>query len=163
MRYHNITKDDMLNGDGLRVVLWISGCSHHCHNCQNPITWDADYGLEFDDAAKEELFEELSKPYVDGITLSGGDPLFCGNRKDMEKLIDDIRANFPDKSIWMYTGYEWKDINNLPLIKKIDILVDGKYIEELRDVTLMWRGSSNQHVIDVKKSLKLKQMVLHCE
>ena len=100
MRYHNITKDDMLNGDGLRVVLWVAGCEHHCPNCQNPVTWDINGGLEFDEAAKKEIFDELEKNYVSGITFSGGDPLHTQNRKDVGALIEEIKEKFPNKTIW---------------------------------------------------------------
>ena len=98
MRYHNITKDDMLNGDGLRVVLWVAGCEHHCPNCQNPVTWDINGGLEFDEAAKKEIFDELEKNYVSGITFSGGDPLHTQNRKDVGALIEEIKEKFPNKT-----------------------------------------------------------------
>lgn len=101
MRYHNITKDDMLNGDGLRVVLWVAGCEHHCPNCQNPVTWDINGGLEFDEAAKKEIFDELEKNYVSGITFSGGDPLHTQNRKDVGALIEEIKEKFPNKTIWI--------------------------------------------------------------
>ena len=94
MRYHNITKDDMLNGDGLRVVLWVAGCEHHCPNCQNPVTWDINGGLEFDEAAKKEIFDELEKNYVSGLTFSGGDPLHTQNRKDVGALIEEIKEKF---------------------------------------------------------------------
>ena len=160
MRYHNITKDDMLNGDGLRVVLWVAGCEHRCEKCHNPVTWDVGGGLEFDAAAKEELFSELNKPYISGITFSGGDPLHPQNRDEVGKLIGEYKEKFPDKTIWLYTGYEWHEIKDLPFIKNIDILVDGKYIDALRDVNLPWRGSSNQKVIDVKKSLEIGKTVL---
>ncbi len=163
MRYHNITKDDMLNGDGLRVVLWVSGCEHQCPNCQNPITWDINDGLPFDDDAKREIFEELKHSYISGITFSGGDPLHTHNRADMGALIGEIKEKFPDKTIWLYTGYEWNKIKDLPFIRDIDVLVDGRYVEALRDVKLMWRGSSNQKVIDVKKSLELNKTVLYVE
>ena len=95
MRYHNITKDDMLNGDGLRVVLWVSGCSHCCRECHNPITWDPNGGLLFDEAAKQEIFTELARDYISGITFSGGDPLYYSNRLDVSKLIREIREKFP--------------------------------------------------------------------
>ena len=97
MRYHNITKDDMLNGDGLRVVLWVSGCNHCCEECQNPITWDPNGGIPFNQEAKEELFKELGKSYVSGITLSGGDPLHPANRLDIRALLHEIREKFPTK------------------------------------------------------------------
>lgn len=160
MRYHNITKDDMLNGDGLRVVLWVAGCEHHCPNCQNPVTWDIDGGLEFDAAAKEEIFTELKKDYVSGITFSGGDPLHTRNRADVGALIDEIADKFPNKTIWLYSGYEWSDIKELPLMKKVDVMVDGPFIERLKDTQLQWRGSSNQRVIDAKKSLEIGKIVL---
>ena len=114
MRYHNITKDDMLNGDGLRVVLWVAGCEHHCPNCQNPVTWDINGGLEFDEAAKKEIFDELEKNYVSGITFSGGDPLHTQNRKDVGALIEEIKEKFPNKTIWIYSGYDWQDVKDLP-------------------------------------------------
>ena len=100
MRYHNITKDDMLNGDGLRVVLWVAGCSHCCKDCQNPLTWDPAGGLLFDAAAKEELFEQLDKSYISGITFSGGDPLHSANRLDVHDLMKEIKEKYPDKTIW---------------------------------------------------------------
>lgn len=153
MRYHNITKDDMLNGTGLRVVLWVAGCNHGCKGCQNPVTWDICGGLPFDEAAKEEIFAELRKPYIEGITFSGGDPLHPENRKDVEKLITEISLNFPDKNIWLYTGFSWDEVKYLPLMEKLDVLVDGRFIETLKDTKLYWRGSSNQKVINVKESL----------
>lgn len=153
MNYHDITKDDMLNGDGLRVVLWVSGCNHHCHNCQNPITWDAKGGLPFDANAEAELFDALNKPHIDGITFSGGDPLFPENRAEVFRLIKKCRDLYPDKTIWLYTGYEWEEINDLDGIKDIDVIAVGKFIEKLKDNNLPWVGSSNQRVIDVKKAL----------
>lgn len=163
MRYHNITKDDMLNGDGLRVVLWVSGCEHHCKNCQNPDTWDINCGLPFDDAAKQEIFDELDKPYISGITFSGGDPLHIMNRSEIGDFAKEIKAKYPDKTIWIYTGYEWEEVCNLPYIRFFDVLVDGEYKDILRDVNLYWRGSSNQEVIDVQKSLKADERVLWCK
>ena len=122
MQYHNITKDDMLNGDGLRVVLWVAGCGHACPGCHNPITWDAEGGLLFDQAAKAELFTELGKDYISGITFSGGDPLFPGNREEISELCREIRQKFPDKTIWLYTGYRWEEIKWLPFLDQIDVL-----------------------------------------
>ena len=160
MRYHNITKDDMLNGDGLRVVLWVAGCEHRCPNCQNPVTWDINGGLEFDDDAKMEVFDELRKSYISGLTLSGGDPLHMLNRNDVGALIEEIAQKFPDKTIWVYSGYEWQEVKDLPFMNHVDILIDGEFIERLKDNTIPWRGSSNQKVIDVKKSLEIDRTVL---
>lgn len=160
MRYHNITKDDMLNGDGLRVVLWVAGCEHRCPNCQNPVTWDINGGLEFDDAAKKELFVELEKSYVSGITMSGGDPLHTMHREEMGELINEIAEKFPEKTIWLYSGYEWHEVKSLPFMRNVDVMVDGPFIEKQKNNNLQWRGSSNQKVIDVKKSLEIGKIVL---
>ena len=161
MRYHNITKDDMLNGDGLRTVLWVAGCSHQCPGCQNPITWDICGGLPFDDGAKEELFEALDKPYISGITLSGGDPLHEANRAETGSLIEEIHEKFPEKTIWVYTGFLWEEVRDLGFMKLVDVLVDGRFMEAKKDVALHWRGSSNQRVIDVKRTLADGEIVLH--
>ena len=163
MRYHNITKEDMLNGDGLRVVLWVAGCSHCCEECQNPITWDPNGGIPFDEVAEEELFCELSKDYTSGITLSGGDPLYFGNRTDMLALIKKIKEKFPQKTIWMYTGFVWEAVSKLEIMKYIDVLVDGEFEIEKKDIKLHWRGSSNQRVIDVKETMKQGNVVLYCQ
>lgn len=166
MRYHNITKDDMLNGDGLRVVLWLAGCSHCCKECHNPITWDPDGGLLFDDNAKQEIFEQLDKPYISGITFSGGDPLHAANRLDVRKLMKEIKEKYPDKTIWLYTGDSWEDILHYPVMKYVNVLVDGEFKVELKDTKLLWKGSSNQRVIDVQASLKQtdpSNPVLHCK
>lgn len=161
MRYHNITKDDMLNGDGLRAVLWVAGCNHNCKECHNPVTWDIRGGLPFDEAAKEELFEELKKPYISGVTLSGGDPLHPDNREDTGRLIDEICDQFPHKTIWLYTGYDWEEICHLPYIKKVDVVVDGEFKIEQKDARLHWKGSANQRVIEVQPTLMTGQLVLH--
>lgn len=166
MNYHNITKDDMCNGDGLRVVLWVSGCSHKCKNCQNPITWDPDDGLPFDEDAAAELYGILNKTYISGITFSGGDPLYERNRETIYRIIKEIKYLYPTKTIWLYTGYTFdkaKEIIPHDILINIDVIVDGPYIESLRDVQLKWRGSSNQRVIDVKESIAMDKIVLHCD
>ena len=151
----------MLNGDGLRTVLWVAGCSHGCKGCHNPITWDICGGIPFDEAAKAELFEALEPDYVSGITFSGGDPLHMQNREEIGQLIEEVREKFPHKTIWVYTGYLWDDVKDLPYVKLADVLVDGTFVEELKDTTLHWKGSSNQRVIDVKKTLETGEVVLH--
>lgn len=183
INYHNITHDDMNNGDGLRVVLWLSGCSHHCYDCQNPQTWNPNSGIPFDESAKQEIFNELSKDYISGITFSGGDPLHEQNLDKVLKLVKEIRISFPEKTIWIYTGYdfdllkskyneykytpfaanadEW--LTRWEIISNIDVLVDGEYIDEQKDLTLKFRGSKNQHVIDVKQSLAQNKIVLYCD
>lgn len=166
MRYHNITKDDMLNGDGLRVVLWVAGCSHCCKECHNPITWDPDGGIFFDDAARQEIYEQLDKSYISGITFSGGDPLHAANRMDVRVFMAEIREKYPDKTIWLYTGDRWEDICRDAAMQYVDVLVDGEFEADKKDATLQWRGSSNQRVIDVQASLKQldsPEPVLYCE
>lgn len=161
MHYHNITKDDMLNGEGLRVVLWVSGCSHHCEGCHNPITWDAEGGIPFDAAAERELLEILGRDYISGITFSGGDPLYEGNREEIARLAKKIKLEYSDKSIWLYTGYRWEEISALPLMQYIDVLVDGRFVADLKDTKLHWKGSFNQRIIDVQKSLKNGSLYLY--
>ena len=160
MRYHNITKDDMLNGEGLRVVLWVAGCGHACPGCHNPVTWDADGGLPFDREAEDELFAELGKDYVSGVTLSGGDPLFPANRADVGALCARIREQFPDKTIWLYPGYTWEEIQDLPLLENVDVVVDGRFVQTQADSQLHWRGSANQRVIDVVRTRASNEVVL---
>ena len=169
MKYHNITKADMLNGEGLRVVLWTSGCSHHCQACHNAITWNKDDGLEFDEDAKIEIFKELEKEWCSGLTLSGGDPLLVQSRSEIAKLVLEVREKFPDKTIWCYTGYTWdslleqkktdKDLETI--LNNIDVLLDGKFILRLALEKLHYVGSSNQCIIDVKKSLQEDRKILY--
>lgn len=177
MNYHNITYPDQNNGDGLRIVLWVAGCEHHCTNCQNQQTWSPQSGIPFDKNAMNEILNELKKDYISGITFSGGDPLHPQNVQNVLKIVDEIRVSYPAKNIWLYTGYTWEqimhpvitDINSeqlkmlqmrKELASKCDVLIDGRYIDELRDVSLHWRGSSNQRVINVQETLKQNQIVL---
>ncbi|MDD3204507.1 MAG: anaerobic ribonucleoside-triphosphate reductase activating protein [Lachnospiraceae bacterium] len=165
MRYHNITHDDMLNGDGLRVVLWVSGCDHCCKECQNPITWDPNVGLPFDESAKKEIFEQLDKDYISGITLSGGDPLYSGNRVDIREFAHEIKEKYPAKTIWLYTGFCWEEIYEDAIMLYIDVLVDGEFEVDKLDKKLRWKGSRNQRVIDVKATLAKEDKtkpILHC-
>ena len=177
MYYHKIEKTSVANGTGIRVVLWVSGCSLHCKGCQNPQAWSKDSGKPFDDDAKKELFEALDKSYIQGITFSGGHPLEEYNLTDVHSLVKEIRADFPDKDIWLYTGLTFDNIlrlitNNtdvideklpelLEIIKLCDVIVDGMYVETLKDIRLKWRGSSNQRVIDVQKSIAEGRIILY--
>ena len=154
MNYHDIKHDDMLNGDGIRVTLFVAGCCHRCKGCHNPETWDKNSGILFDDEAKNEIFRELSKDYINGLTLSGGDPLFCENRPIITDLCKQIKKLYPNKTIWLYTGYLYEEIKDLEILNYIDVLIDGPYIESLRDVSLEWRGSSNQRIIYLKDAKK---------
>ena len=157
MRYHNITKDDMLNG--------VAGCSHCCKDCHNPVTWDPNGGLYFDESAKAELFEELKKDYVSGITFSGGDPLHIANVNDVTELSKEIRETFPEKTIWLYTGSTWEEVRRMEIVRYLDVLVDGEFVFAKKDPLLCWKGSSNQRVIDVQRTLAAETdtvPVLHC-
>ncbi len=148
MNYHNITKDDMNNGDGLRVVLWVAGCEHHCKGCQNPCTWDRNSGVLFEESAKKEIFEQLDQEYISGITFSGGDPLAEYNRDEVIAFMKEVKSRYPDKTIWCYTGYTLEELNDSNcILDYIDVLIDGKFVEELRDVTYHWAGSTNQRVL----------------
>ena len=163
MNYHNITKDDMLNGDGLRVVLWVSGCNHQCEDCQNPVTWDLTGGLPFDEKAEDELFEALNKPYISGITFSGGDPLHQFNRQETFRLMKKVKELMPEKTVWVYTGFLWDDFKDVEEMKYVDVFCDGRFVKALKDDNLQWIGSSNQRIIDVQETLKLGKIVLHLD
>lgn len=160
MRYHNISKDDMANGEGLRVVLWLAGCNHACPGCHNPLTWDICGGLVFDHKAKEELWQALAQPHIDGITLSGGDPLHPDNRSGVRDLLKKLKEDFPQKTTWVYTGYTWSQICDLALLEYVDILVDGRFERDKFSPNLPWVGSSNQKVIQVKPSIESGQIVV---
>lgn len=159
MNYHNITHCDMLNGSGIRVTLWVAGCEHRCKNCQNPFTWDVHCGIPFDKDAYDELCADLKQEYCSGLTLSGGDPMHTDNRDAILELCKSIKSQFPQKTIWMYTGYTFEDIKDLPILQYIDILVDGEYIEELRDIEAHWIGSTNQRIISVQETLKQNTII----
>lgn len=163
MNYAAITKQDMLNGDGIRVTLWVQGCNRYCKGCHNPETWDRCLGQPWTEESEQELFEALDKDYISGITYSGGHPLEKYNIETVTDISKKIKEKFPNKTQWLYTGFVWEDIKDLEIMKYIDVLVDGPYIEEQRDISLKWRGSSNQRCIDVQKSLELNQIVLYCD
>lgn len=165
MQYHDITHDDMLNGDGIRVVLWVAGCEHHCEDCQNPVTWNPEGGKHFGAAEIDEIFAELAKEHVSGITFSGGDPLHPNNRNLIYSLGKVAQQAHPEKTVWMYTGYTWEQIvadeEMSTIMEVVDVLVDGRFEKDLLDKNAKWVGSTNQRVIDVQKSLKTGGVVLH--
>lgn len=165
MKYIMIRTDDMLNGQGLRVVLFVSKCPHRCLGCHNPESWKCDNGALFDEAAKKEIFNELSNDYISGLTLSGGDPLHEDNRKDISSLVKEVKANFPNKDIWLYTGYEYEEIllhsDMIEIVQYCDVLVDGRFEQDKADVKYKWAGSTNQKIINVQESLKQNKVVLY--
>ena len=160
MRYHNITTCDMKNGSGLRVVLWVAGCEHHCEGCHNPQTWDPEDGLKYDHSVTDEIMNELQNSYISGLTLSGGDPLHPKNIDEVTKLCETVSVFANDKNIWLYTGYSWEDIKDLPIMKYLAVVVDGKFDKTKASVNYPWAGSTNQRVIDVQKSLEQDDVVL---
>lgn len=154
MRYHNIENCSLLNGNGIRAVLWVAGCNHYCKHCQNPVTWDPNGGLLFDEEAKQELLKSLEPNWCNGVTFSGGDPLYPSNRAEITALAKEIKENYPDKTIWLYTGFNYEEVCELEVMQYVDVLVDGEFVQELADVNYHWAGSTNQRVIDVKESRK---------
>ena len=161
MNYHNILHDNMLNGEGLRVVLFVSGCERHCKGCQNPETWDKNSGIPFGAEEVAEILMELSEPYIAGLTLVGGEPFMPYNVPLLTELCKACKEEYPDKTIWCYTGFKYDEIKGLDIMKYIDVLLDGEFIQELADEKIKWVGSSNQRVIDVKASRKAGEVVLY--
>lgn len=160
MNYHDIVKDDMRNGDGLRVTLFVAGCNHHCRGCHNPQTWDPDGGIEFDQEAMDELMEALDHDYISGLTISGGDPLHPANVKEVTRMVKEVRKRFQHKkTIWVYTGYKIESVDWMQIMHYIDVLVDGRFDKSKADVNHRWGGSTNQRVIDVQASMMLGKVV----
>ena len=171
MNYGEIKKTDIADGEGVRVSLFVSGCRRHCKNCFNKVTWDFDYGKPFTEETQEELLQALAPDYIAGLTLLGGDPMEPENQRALLPFVKRVRKELPKKTIWCYTGYTYKDgaleeeQNNCEvtreLISLFDVLVDGRFIEELKDIRLVFRGSSNQRVIDIKKTKEGGSVVLY--
>lgn len=169
MNYADIKIADVANGKGVRVSLFVSGCNHHCKGCFNPQAWDFNYGKEFTEEDEEKVMEDLDHSYVAGLSLLGGEPLEHQNQKGLLPLLKKVKERFPEKNIWCYTGYKFdSDIvtnmfENWPetkeLMSYIDVLVDGKFEEDKKDLNLKFRGSSNQRIIDVPKSLKVHKVI----
>lgn len=163
MNYGEIKKTDIANGEGVRVSLFVSGCRHCCRNCFNKETWSFDYGKVFDEAAEREIFDALEKSYINGLTILGGEPFEPENQEALAPFLKRVRAAFPCKTIWCYTGCVFEDLiskesrYNTPftsdMLSCIDVLVDGPFVDSLKDITLKFRGSSNQRLIDINKTL----------
>lgn len=167
MNYIKISKCDIANGPGVRCVLWVSGCRCNCPGCHNPETHDFAAGQLFSQAAYDEISEILSRPFISGITISGGNPTDIANIDEVSRLAERIKADFPDKTIWVYSGYYIEEFRlSYPkrdaaakLLRNIDVLVDGPFIQEARDITLKFRGSRNQRLIDVPKTIAAGHVV----
>lgn len=172
MKYAKIKNCDVANGPGVRVSLFVSGCNHHCKNCFNREAWDFNYGNDFTDKEENEIIEDLKPDYITGLSLLGGEPFERINQEGLVPLIKKVKQTYPDKKIWCYTGFTFdkqiveKMINEenravtKEMLNNIDYIVDGKFVEELKDPKLRFRGSSNQRIIDVKKSLEQNQVVI---
>ena len=166
MYYGNIKKTDIADGLGVRVSLFVSGCTHHCKDCFNPETWDFDYGEPFDEAVEEKILALMAKPYIRGITYLGGEPFDPHNQPGLLALTQKIRAAYPEKSIWSFTGYVYgQNLPQLPgvtdaLLAGLDVLVDGPFIAARKNLGLRFRGSDNQRLIDLPKTLKTGAVVL---
>lgn len=163
MNYAKIKYFDIANGEGIRISLFVSGCKFHCINCFNEITWNFNHGNLYTEQTEQSIIQFLSKPYVKGLSLLGGDPLWQ-TEEDINQLISLVnKTKSMNKTVWIWSGFTWEELSPVQhkLIDLCDVFVDGRYIDELRDLTLKWCGSSNQRVIDVQKSLKNNSVVLY--
>lgn len=160
MRVIKIDKNNQVNGDGLRCVVWFAGCKHKCHGCHNPETWDFNCGHDFNEDDQKNIVKQLESQEISGITLSGGDPIYQVD--EITLWLKNIKENFPNKDVWCYTGFLFEKIKNLPIMQYIDVLIDGKYEAALNPGVgkVLWRGSINQRIIDVQQSLKTGKIVL---
>ena len=154
MNYASIKPLDIANGPGIRVSIFVSGCRNKCKGCFNPETWDFKYGQEFTWETLHEIEELLKNPHISGLSILGGDPFEPENREWIETLCAYVKHNVIDKDIWVWTGYMWEDLKDLGVMQYIDVLVDGRFEEGLKDLRLKYAGSSNQRIIDVSKSLE---------
>ena len=162
MKYNKIRKMDISNGPGVRVSIFLQGCSFHCKNCFNPETWSFDEGLEFNDSVIDEIIELCKKKYIKGLSILGGEPLHPMNITGTIKLAKKFKERYPKKDVWVWSGFLFDQVINKEIYDYIDVLVDGQYKDDLRNYSLKWRGSSNQRVIDVKKSLENNEVELYC-
>lgn len=171
MYYGEIKKSDIANGTGVRVSIFVSGCTHCCKGCFNPETWRFDFGKEYTDETEKEILDALEPNYIQGLSLLGGEPFEPQNQKVLVKLLKKVRRELPNKNIWCYTGYTFEELTGktesraftdvtLDMLSNIDVLVDGEFVEDLKDISLLFRGSSNQRIIDVKSSLETNNVVL---
>ena len=161
MKYNLIRKMDISNGPGVRVSIFMQGCSFHCKNCFNKETWDFNNGIEFNDDTINEVLNLCQKDHIKGLSILGGEPMHPNNEEGTAKLAKAFKEKYPNKSVWMWSGYKFDEgLKDKEALKYVDVLVDGTYTDELRNPTLKWKGSSNQRVIDVKKSLKENKIVL---
>lgn len=171
MHYGQIYYADIANGEGMRTDLFVSGCTHHCKNCFNEVTWDFNYGELYTEDVENRIIESLRPSYIAGLTILGGEPMEVANQPTVRALVERVRREVPHSKTWIYSGYTWEELmdpdnkrchseNTLPILQNIDILVDGRFVEELGNLRLNYRGSSNQRIIMVPESLQKGEIVL---
>lgn len=169
MNYGEIKQYDIANGTGVRVTIFVSGCTHHCEGCFNQMTWDFDYGFEFTQQTQSEILKYLEPDYISGLTLLGGEPMEISNQRVLVNLLKDVKEKFPKKDVWCYTGYTLEsDLLEgsancevtMQMLKYIDVLVDGEFVLEKKNISLPFRGSENQRIIDLPKTLKNGRVIL---
>ena len=171
MNYGQIYYSDVANGIGCRTALFVSGCTHHCKGCFNEVTWDFNYGQKYTKEVEDEIIESLKPDYINGLTILGGEPMEIVNQKEIRPLLERVKKEVPKATIWIYSGYTWEELTDTEnkrchgedtdsILSMIDILVDGKFESDKRNLMLRFRGSSNQRVIDVKETLKTGDVVL---
>lgn len=175
MNYATIKWYDIANGEGVRISLFVSGCTHQCKNCFNKVAWDFSYGTPFDEGVQKKILKELASPFIAGLSLLGGEPFEPQNQRALLPFLQEVKRLYPEKTIWCYTGFVLdaanaelqEDVKNTeatkPMLALIDVLVDGAYVEELHDIRLKFRGSSNQRILDLPKTLMQKECVLYME
>ena len=171
MNYCEIKYFDIANGPGVRTSLFVSGCTHHCKGCFNEMAWDFNAGLEYTTEVEGEIISSLSPSFITGITFLGGEPMEIRNQKGIVGLVKKIKKEMPDKTIWLFSGYTFEELldkdnkrchgeHTMDILENVDVLVDGKFVLELKDLSLKFRGSSNQRIIDTKRSLGENKVVL---
>ena len=163
MKYAQIREMDVTNGNGIGVALFTQGCPYHCKNCFNPETWDFDKGTDWTKETENKIIELLKPEYITRLTILGGEPLIERNIEPLIALLKRVKGVYPDRQVWLYTGGDFEVLEGLyeEIFQYIDVLIDGRYIDDLRDYKLKWRGSSNQRIIDVQKSLKEGEIILY--
>lgn len=163
MNYASINKTDIANGPGVRVSLFVSGCRHHCPGCFNQSAWDFNYGIGFSKDTVNEILEAMGRNYISGLTILGGEPFEPENLSLVRELCQTVKERYPDKTIWVYTGLLYEDIEKTTVMQFVDVLVDGPFIQSQKDLTLCFRGSRNQRIIDVQKTRESGTIELYIE
>jgi anaerobic ribonucleoside-triphosphate reductase activating protein len=161
MRYSQIRNLDIVNGPGCRVSIFVSGCEHRCKNCFNPETWNFDHGTEFTEDTLTSILKLTEPSHISGLSILGGEPLHPRNREEVIRLARKFKEKYPDKTVWLWTGYLVEEVFEDLIDSGIDVIVDGRFVEELKDLRLKYRGSSNQRVIDINETIRTGKVTLY--